>query len=296
MSKELGGVSGRVELTAGPLEYGDSGGEGPVLVMVHGLAMDGRQWRKVIAELAPGHRCLTPVLPIGAHRVPMRVDADLSLRGMCRHLAEFLEALDLRDVTLCFNDWGGAQVMIADGLVDRVGSLVLVSCEAYDNYPPGLAGHAAWLSAKLPGGMTMMRQVLLRKRLRSLPFVFGQMTKHGVPDELIRDWLEPLRRSEIRRDVAKYTGAAMKGRHDLAAATASLPGFERPVLVVWDSEGKMMPNEHGRMLAEAFPDSRLIELDDCYTLIPEDRPAELAAAIREHVGESAGRRPASSPG
>ena len=164
--------------------------------MVHGLAMDGRQWRKVIAEL-PGRRCLTPVLPLGAHRIPMRADADLSLRGLGRLVAEFLEALDLRDVTLCFNDWCGAQVMIADGLMDRVGRLVLVSCEAYDNYPPGLAGHAAWLSAKLPGGMSVMRQVLLRRPLRNLPFVFGQMTKHGVPDELMREWLEPLKR---RRD------------------------------------------------------------------------------------------------
>jgi pimeloyl-ACP methyl ester carboxylesterase len=243
----------------------------------------------VIAELVPGHRCLTPVLPMGAHRVPMRAGADLSLRGLGRLLAEFLEALDLDDVTLCFNDWCGAQVMIADGEMARVGSLVLVSCEAYDNYPPGLAGHAAWLSAKLPGGMAIMRQVLLRRRLRELPVVFGQMTKHGVPDELMRDWLEPLRRAEIRRDVAGYAGAAMSGRHDLSAATEALPGFERPVLVVWDSEGRMMPNEHGRMLADAFPDSRLVELDDCYTLIPEDRPAELAAEIREHVGAAIGR-------
>jgi pimeloyl-ACP methyl ester carboxylesterase len=275
-----------VELSAGVVEYEDTGGEGPVVVLVHGLAMDGRQWRKVIAELAPEHRCITPVLPMGSHRQPMRPDADLSLRGMGRLVAEFLGSLDLENVTLCFNDWCGAQVMIADDLMGRVGKLVLVSCEAYDNYPPGLAGHAAWLSAKLPGGMTMMRQILLRKRLRGLPFIFGQMTKHGVPDELMREWLEPLKRAEIRRDTAKYTGAAMKGRHDLEAATAALPGFERPVLIVWDTEGKMMPSEHGRILADAFPDSRLVELDDCYTLIPEDRPAELAAAIRAHVSSA----------
>lgn len=271
-----------VELSAGVVEYGDTGGEGPVMVMVHGLAMDGRQWRKVIAEL-PGYRCVTPLLPLGAHRVPMRRDADLSLRGMCRIVAEFLESLDLRDVTLCFNDWCGAQVMIADGLMERVGRLVLVSCEAYDNYPPGLAGHAAWLSAKLPGGMTMIRQILLRKPTRNLPFVFGQMTKHGVPDELMREWLEPMKRAEIRRDAAKYVGAAMKGRHDLTAATQLLPGFTNPVLVVWDLEGPMMPTEHGRMLAEAFPESRLVELPDCYTLIPEDSPEELAAEIRDFV-------------
>ncbi len=62
-----------------------------------------------------------------------------------------------------------------------------------------------------------------------------------------------------------------------------MPGFAKPVLVVWDLEGPMMPNEHGRMLAEAFPDSTLVELPDCYTLIPEDSPSELARAIREFV-------------
>jgi pimeloyl-ACP methyl ester carboxylesterase len=209
----------------------------------------------------------------------MRANADLSLRGMGRIVAEFLEAAGLHDVTLCFNDWCGAQVMIADGLMERVGKLVLVSCEAFENYPPGLAGHAAWLSAKLPGGVPAMRQVLLRPRLRGLPFVFGQMAKHGVPDGLMREWLEPLRRPEIRRDFRRYAGAAMKGRHDLRAATSTLPSFERPVLIVWDLEGKMMPNEDGRRLARAFPDGRLVELPDCYTLIPEDQPVELARAI-----------------
>jgi pimeloyl-ACP methyl ester carboxylesterase len=274
----------QVELSAGTIEYQDTGGNGPVVVMVHGLAMDGRQWRKVVAELGDVFRCVLPVLPMGAHRQPMHPDADLSLRGMGRIVGEFLERLDLRDVTLCFNDWCGAQVMIADGQMGRVGKLVLVSCEAFDNYPPGLAGHAAWLSAKLPGGIPVMRQVLLRPALRRLPFVFGQMSKRGIPDELMRDWLEPLRRPEIRRDLRKYAGAAMKGRHDLRAATPALTSFDRPVLVVWDVEGKMMPSEHGRRLAATFPDSRLVELSDCYTLIPEDQPAELAQAIRELSG------------
>lgn len=273
-----------IELSAGVIEYEDTGGEGPVVVMVHGVAMDWRQWRHVLADLRAGHRCVLPVLPMGAHRQPMRADADLSLRGQGRILAEFLERLDLRDVTLCFNDWCGAQVMIADGLMERAGKLVLVSCEAFENYPPGLAGHTAWLSAKLPGGIPIMRQVLLRPALRQLPFVFGQMSKHGVPDELMREWLDPLRRSEIRRDLRKYAGAAMKGRRDLRAATAALASFDRPVLVVWDTEGKMMPNEHGHRLAEAFPDSRLIELPDCYTLIPEDQPVELARAIGDFAG------------
>jgi pimeloyl-ACP methyl ester carboxylesterase len=257
-----------VELAAGPISYEDTGGEGPTLVFVPGLAMDGRQWRKVIAELRDEFRCVVPTLPMGAHRQPMRPDADLSLRGMARLLTDFLERLDLGDVTLCFNDWCGAQVMIAEEGAGRVGKLVLVSCETAGNYPPGMAGHAAWLSCKLPGGLTLMRAVLLRPSLRRLPFVFGQMSKRGVPDELMRDWLEPLRRPEIRRDLRKYAGSAMRGKRVLAEANEALGTFEHPVLVVWDGEGRMMPNKEGRRLAEAFPNATYVELPDCYTLIP----------------------------
>lgn len=273
-----------VEVTAGRIAYQDSGGEGPVVVLIPGLLMDWKQWRKVIDELTPEFRCVSPALPMGAHWKPMKPDADLTLVGMGRIVTEFLAAAQLEDVTLCFNDWCGAQVMIADGGMDRVTKLVLVSCETAGNYPPGLAGFAAWISAKLPGGYVATRGLLLQPRLRRLPFVFGQMSKRGVPDELMRDWLEPLRKKEIRRDLRRYAGDAMRGKHDLARATASLPTFEKPVLVVWDEEGKMMPNEAGRALADSFPNSRYVELPDCFTLIPEDQPEALAREIREFAG------------
>src|SRR5260221_2149611 len=183
-----------VELSAGVVEYGDTGGEGLPMVFLPGLAMDGRKWAPVTSGLRSEYRCLTPVLPFGAHRQPMRADADLSLRGMGRLVTEFLERLDLRDVVLCFNDWGGAQVMVADGGMDRVGRLVLVSCETAGNYPPRLAGHAAWLSCQRPGGLQLMRQTLLRSWLPALSFVVWEMSKRRIPDELVAGRPEPRKR------------------------------------------------------------------------------------------------------
>jgi len=272
-----------VELSAGTVEYGDTGGVGPALVMLPGLGMDGRLWHGPIEQLRDEYRCLTPVLPFGAHRQPMRPDADLSLVGVGRIVSDFLAALDLRDAVLCFNDWGGAQTMIADGGMDRVGRLVLVSCETEGNYPPGLAGNAAWLSAKLPGGLSIMRRTLATPWLRRLPMVYGQMSKRGIPEELMQSWLEPLARPEIRRDLAKYAGDAMRGKKAIRAATPALASFERPVLVVWDREGKMMPNAEGRKLADSFPDARFVELPDCFTLVPLDQPLALAREIREFL-------------
>ncbi|MGE4365273.1 MAG: alpha/beta fold hydrolase, partial [Mycolicibacterium sp.] len=81
-----------VDVPAGPIAYDDTGGDGPVLVFGHGLLMDGRQWRKVL-PLLPGYRCITPTLPLGAHTVPMRDDADLTQTGVAGILADFLDAL-----------------------------------------------------------------------------------------------------------------------------------------------------------------------------------------------------------
>ncbi len=128
------------ELAAGPIGYEDTGGAGRVVVLLHGLVMDEAVWRQVVARMGPGYRCILPTLPFGAHRQPMRPDADLSLRGVGRIVADLLDELDLRAVTLGFNDWGGAQVMIADGRMRRVERLVLTSCEAFENWPGAWRG------------------------------------------------------------------------------------------------------------------------------------------------------------
>jgi pimeloyl-ACP methyl ester carboxylesterase len=62
--------------------------------------------------------------------------------------------------------------------------------------------------------------------------------------------------------------------------------FDRPVLVAWASEDRVMPPEHGRRLAELFPLGRLVEIPDSYTLIPEDQPGELARVVREFVRDT----------
>src|SRR5438445_10232913 len=75
--RRLRGVSPvpEIELSAGTVEYRDTGGPGPVLVFLHGVLMNGSAWRHVVAALGPDFRCVAPTLPLGAHRHPMRPEA-----------------------------------------------------------------------------------------------------------------------------------------------------------------------------------------------------------------------------
>ena len=274
-----------VDLQAGPIEYDDSGGDGPVLVFLHGLAMDGTLWRNVVRELRDTHRCVVPTLPLGGHRRPMRDDADLSLAGHAAIVADLLERLDLRDVTLVQNDHGSAQVL-AGARPERVARLVLSSCEAFDNFPPGLPGRMLALGAKLPGGVNAMVQPMRLRSMRHTPATFGRMAKRRIPDEVTDAWLAPmLGERAIRRDLAKYIRSVRPG--ELVDAAAGLAAFDRPALVVWAAEDRVMPREHGRRLAALLPDARHVEIDDSYTLIPEDQPVAFARAIRDFVVETA---------
>ena len=127
-----------VELSAGTIEYQDTGGDGPPVVLLHGLLMDHTLWREVLPGLG-AFRCILPTLPLGAHRRPMRPDAELGLWAQVELVAEFLDALELEDVTLVSSDWGGATLLTAAGRDARVGRLVICSGELFDNYPPGIA-------------------------------------------------------------------------------------------------------------------------------------------------------------
>jgi pimeloyl-ACP methyl ester carboxylesterase len=283
-----------IELSAGTIEYQDTGGDGPAIVFSHGLVMDGSLWRDVVADLQADHRCLLPTLPLGAHRHPMHPDADLSMRGIAGLVTEFLDRLDLRDVTLAINDWGGPLLLLEDGAPERIGRVVITSSEAFDNVPPGLPGRASLVAGRIPGGIRFAMQQLRLRPLRRLPMTFGWMAKRPIPDEIMDAWLEPvLAQRDVRRDLRKYVLSAKDGRRQLAAATERLRDFDRPTLVAWASEDRVMPPEHGRRLADLLPQGRLVEIADSYTLIPLDQPGELANAMRAFVRES---EPAASRG
>jgi pimeloyl-ACP methyl ester carboxylesterase len=270
-----------IDLSAGEIAYQDTGGAGPVVVLLHGLLMDSSLWDDVIANLAVDHRCIAPTLPLGAHLSPVAEGTDLSLDGVARLVAEFLGRLDLDDVTVVGNDTGGAlvQLLVRDG-EPRVGRIVLASCDAFDNFPPGLTGKTVVLTGKLPPGLFgLFMQQLRLKPMRRLPFVFGWLTKRG--DAITARWLKPLlAQPGIRRDAVRVLRAMGAQRNLMLDAATKLPTFDRPALVVWAEGDRVMPPEHGRRLAKILPQGTLVEVADSYTLLPLDQPTALAQAIR----------------
>ena len=265
------------------LMYTDTGGNGPVVVFLHGVLMNGTLWNDVVRELEPNYRCVIPELPFGAHSRPMPLTADLALDALAIRLADFLEELQLRDVTLVCNDWGGAQLVIWPGGSRCVSNLVLVSCEAFENYPPGLPGSLLRASAFVPFGIFFAVQSLRSRWIRRLPFTFGQLSTHGVPDNVFLSWIAPARRNgKVRRDLGKYLRSAPTHAQLLDWAKRQRK-FRGPVLIVWARQDTLMPPSHAERLAAHFKNTELVWVEDSRTLIPIDQPAILTCHLRRFL-------------
>jgi pimeloyl-ACP methyl ester carboxylesterase len=266
-----------VQLSAGALRYRDRGSGVPV-VFLAGLVLHSGFWRRLVPALAQPVRAIVPDLPLGAHSIPMRPDADLSPPAIADLVVELLDALDLKEAVIVGNDTGGAIAkLLAVRHPERVSALVLTPCECFENFLPPIYRYLQVL-AHVPGATWPLSQSMRLTRVRRLPIAFGRLTKRPLEKRAYDSYLTPNQKSRgVRRDTAKVL-RAIRRRYTIEA-DAALAGFERPALIAWAGEDRVFPYRHAEALAEILPDARLVAIADSYTYIPEDQPLLLAREI-----------------
>jgi pimeloyl-ACP methyl ester carboxylesterase len=267
-----------VDVTAGTIEYREEGDpSGPPVVLLHGLLMNDAQWNLAMPLLPSGFRYLLPILPMGGHRIPMRQNADLTLPGMVDVVADFLDALDVADVTLVVTDWGGPLFLTDVGRDKRVARLVICPSEAFDNFPPGFPGKVAWLASRNTLTVSLAMRQLKIGWLRRQWLMFGQMAKKPVPQDIVDKWLTAgLIDRRIRQDLVKYCRTKFD-KAELIRATNRLADFDGGVLVLW-SRNPVMPDDHATHLAD-LTGGTLRYIDDANVLVMLDQPEQTALEI-----------------
>ncbi|MFI7666068.1 alpha/beta fold hydrolase [Nocardia sp. NPDC049526] len=273
------GRTHEVDLPGGRIRYHDTG-EGAPVVFVHGLLVNSDLWRNVVPTIAAaGYRCLSPDLPLGSHEIPVPA-ADLTPTGVADLIADFLERLDLTDVTVVANDTGGAITqLLLTRRPERIGRVVLTSCDAYEGFfPPAFA--ALPVLARVPGSLRPLTELMRIRALHRLPIAFGWVTKRPVPPEIADSYLLPSRNSAaIRKDLRRFLKTVHR-RYTLEAATR-FPSVRVPVLVAWAREDKIFPVKYAERLAADLPNATLKFIDDSYTFLSEDQPELLSETILE---------------
>ena len=267
-----------IEVTAGSIDYREEGDpDGPPVVLLHGVLMNDHQWDLALPLLPSGYRYLLPVLPMGGHHVPMRDDADLTMPGMVGIVADFLDALDLTDVTLVVTDWGGPIFLTDVGRDKRVARLVICPSEAFENFPPGFPGKVTWVATRSPLTVSIAMRLLRIAWMRKKYLMFGMMAKKPIPQYVVDRWTDTaLQDKAIRRDLIKYSRTRFVDT-DLVRATEQLADFHGDVLVLW-SHNPVMPDEHASRLAD-LTGGTLRYVDDANVLIMLDQPEQTAREI-----------------
>lgn len=269
-----------VRLSAGTVRYHDRG-SGPALVFLHGYLVNANMWRKVVPLLEDRFRCVMPDLPLGSHAVPLDRGADLSPPGIAELVADLLEALDLRDVTLFGNDSGGAYgQLVAAEHPSRLGRLVLASCETpEDTWPPTPGGFGLLkATAAHPATYRALYQVLRLSRSWRWRNTYGWLAKYPIDAQVMHSYVRPvLERAEIRHDGRKAIGAVSE-RYVRAAARRLVEEFAVPVRLVWAADDRVFPLAHATRHARDLG-AELHTVADSYTYLTEDQPEETAKLV-----------------
>ena len=288
------GTPRELRLDGGVIRYRDVGA-GPAVVFLHGILANGTLWRDVVARLSGRFRCVVPDLPLGGHSLPMLPEADISPSGVARMVADLMERLDLRDVTLVGNDTGGAICQVVISIhPERVDGLVLTNCDAYESFFPPLLRPIQYGARLFGTRFVDLLAWVLRARFAQRA-LFKTVAVRNIDETTLDAYAGRLMQdADVRRDLARFLGS-ISNRYTLEAAR-SFPQFDRPVLIAWGDRDPFFSPRLALRLQHDFPNARLEAAVGSRAFVPEDRPRQLAHLIETFFDEGIPRPRGGSSG
>jgi pimeloyl-ACP methyl ester carboxylesterase len=256
-------------------------GSGPAALFVHGVFLNGHLWRHVAERVADVRRCIgVDLLAHGGTRTA--ADQDVSFGAQAAMLDAFCARLSLAQVDVVANDSGtGIAQLFAAYHPERIRSLTLTNGDVHDNFPPPAAEPllAAARQGLLPEiGLRMLADT---EEARA-QFAIGYEHPERVSADTLRTYAEPLFATPGHaKNLERFVTAI--DCHANVEAEPLLRRLTAPTLVVWGTGDVFFDVEWARWLRDTIPGTRrVVELPGAKLFFPEERPDELAAALREH--------------
>jgi pimeloyl-ACP methyl ester carboxylesterase len=259
-------------------------GEGPVLMLIHGIASDSEAWRSSLPLLARRATVIAPDLP--GHGSSGKGPGDYSLGALASFLRDLLVALGHERATLVGHSLGGGVAMQFSYMFpERTERLVLVSSG-------GLGQNVSLLlrAATLPGsdlaialtigpitavgraGVAALRRVGLR--------VAPDLGEVGRGFATLADREGRSAFLDTLRSVVNFRGQRVDASDRLYLAVGM------PTLLLWGERDTIIPVGHGQRATAQMPGSRLVTFPDSGHFPQIDDPHRFAATVREFLDET----------
>lgn len=256
-------------------------GEGPVVLFVHGVFLNGLLWRPVMEQLAGEYRCIAlDILCHGSTETP--ADQDVSFAANARMLEEFCAALGIAACHLVANDSGGgiAQIFAANH-PERIDSLVLTNCDVHDMWPP--APIKPMKQRIMEQGFAVVATELGKDAASArAAFSVGFENPDILGEEELAAYLGPLSASPERAALMTRFFSSMTPA-DTVAVEGKLRQLRAPTLILWGSADIFFGPECAQWLENTLPGARpVVQIDGAKLFFPRERPDELVELLRRH--------------
>jgi 2-hydroxy-6-oxonona-2,4-dienedioate hydrolase len=239
-------------------------GAGEPLLFLHGLLGGMYHWEVSLETLAEVGRPMALALPIFDPKL-----TETSLGELGRHVARFMDALDLHRVVLGGNSLGGHVALhVALSYPERVAGLILTgSSGLFERSVTGRASHRP-----------------------STEYVRARMEEVFYDASLVTPaWVESVRRLVTERFTARRVLRFAKAarRHNIEAR---LGDIRAPALIVWGKDDRVTPIEVGERFHALIPDSQLWTLTHCGHAPMLEQPYPFNAIVKEWLYDTWDRR------
>jgi pimeloyl-ACP methyl ester carboxylesterase len=260
-------------------------GEGPLIVLIHGITGRSHQWEPAIAQLASEHTVLAPDL-LG-HGESAKPRGDYSLGAYASAVRDTMVALGYDAGTIVGHSLGGGIAMqFAYQFPERCQRLTLVSSGGL-----GREVHPLLRASTLPGSEYVL-PLLTHARLlgagEAIARALGFLRLQAGTDL-----------AEVARGYASLADAEARDAFIATMRAVLDPGGQRvsaldrlylaesvPTLLVWGSDDPVIPADHGRAAHRAMPGSRLELLEGVGHFPQLERPCEFARLLAGFVAET----------
>ena len=244
-----------IEIHGQPVTYHRMG-EGPPVLLIHGITSSSRTWKSIMPRLAEKHTVIAPDL-LG-HGRSAKPQGDYSLGAYASGARDLLVALDSPKVTVVGHSLGGGIAMqFCYQFPEHTARLALV-----DTGGIGPEVNPALRAASLPGAELVLpllfSPTLHDAALKARNFLSGFGLRGSADIEGVAEGFASLTEADARRAFLHTVRSVIDpSGQRVSAADRLYLTREIPSLIVWGDRDRVIPVSHAELAHELMPGSRL---------------------------------------
>ncbi len=231
-------------------------GDGPPILLIHGITSSSRTWKRVMPRLAETHTVIAPDL-LG-HGRSAKPQGDYSLGAYASGIRDLLVALEIPRATVVGHSLGGGVAMqFAYQFPERIGRMVLI-----DSGGIGREVNPILRAAALPGAelvLPFMFSPTLHDAVLKVRGLISKVGLHPNADiEGVSEGFASLTEADARRAFLDTVRSVIDvGGQKVSASDRLYLAGDIPTMIIWGENDRIIPVEHAHAAREMMPGSRL---------------------------------------